>query len=105
VISSFSQPNSQLGIHATFMSSSYKVKVNGQLELTVAAQSSDSLLDVLEAHQVDVHYHCRNGFCGACRTRLNSGTVEYINEPLAYVRAGDILPCCCIPTSDLDIEH
>lgn len=90
------------------MSDTFKVKVNGQRELTVSASTDGSkgtLLDALEAEQVEVHYHCRNGFCGACRTKLNSGEVTYINEPLAFVRAGDILPCCCVPASDLDIEH
>lgn len=91
------------------MSDTFKVKVNGQLELTVSTCSDNgtttTLLDALEQHQVEVSYHCRNGFCGACRTKLLSGEVTYINEPLAFVRPGDILPCCCIPASDLDIEH
>ena len=63
------------------------------------------LLEALEKHQLEMHYHCRSGFCGACRTKLNSGQVRYTTEPLAYVRKGDILPCCCVPESDLDIEH
>lgn len=90
------------------MSSTYKVTVNGQRELTVSTSADGSqgtLLDALEAQQVEVHYHCRNGFCGACRTKLKQGEVTYINEPLAFVRPGDILPCCCVPASDLDIDH
>lgn len=88
------------------MANLYKVKVNGQQELTVSDSPTDgTLLDALEEAAVEVHYHCRNGFCGACRTKLKSGSVVYINEPLAFVRPGDILPCCCVPSSDLDIEH
>ncbi|AVJ56000.1 (Fe-S)-binding protein [Idiomarina sp. OT37-5b] len=82
----------------------FKVTVNGEHELTVDA-SEGTLLEALEAHQLEVHYHCKSGFCGACRSTLKSGSVRYINEPLAYVRKGDILPCCCVPTSDLDLDH
>lgn len=86
----------------------FQVMVNGQRELTVSASedgSEGTLLDAMEANGLEVHYHCRNGFCGACRTKLKAGTVTYINEPLAFVRPGDILPCCCVPTSDLEIDH
>ncbi|EAQ32403.1 MULTISPECIES: class I ribonucleotide reductase maintenance protein YfaE [Idiomarina] len=82
----------------------FKVKVNGQHELTVDA-SEGTLLDALEKHQLEVHYHCKSGFCGACRSKLKSGSVRYLTDPLAYVRKGDFLPCCCVPESDLDIEH
>ncbi|EKE86924.1 class I ribonucleotide reductase maintenance protein YfaE [Idiomarina xiamenensis] len=86
------------------MAKAFKVKLNGQHELTVDA-SQGSLLEALEQHQIDVHYHCRNGFCGACRTKLICGKVKYTSEPLAFIRKGDILPCCCIADSDIEIEH
>lgn len=63
-----------------------------------------TLLESLEQDGVEVHYHCREGFCGACRTRLTKGSVTYNSEPLAYIDDGEILPCCCIPNSDIDIE-
>ena len=63
-----------------------------------------TLLNCLESNEVDVHYHCRDGFCGACRVTLNKGQVKYPNgEPLAYVGDNEILPCCCIPTSNIQI--
>lgn len=68
-------------------------------------QDDKSLLNCLEAHDVEVHYHCRDGFCGACRVKLKSGQVCYPNgEPLAFVADDEILPCCCIPHSDISIE-
>jgi len=64
-----------------------------------------TLLNNLEAHDIEVHYHCRDGFCGACRVTLLSGTINYPNgEPLAFVGENEILPCCCIPTTDITIE-
>ncbi|MCA1767348.1 MAG: 2Fe-2S ferredoxin-like protein [Idiomarina sp.] len=86
------------------MTNTFKVKVNGGPELAVDA-TEGTLLEALEKHQLEMNYHCRSGFCGACRSTLKSGQVRYTTEPLAYVRKGDILPCCCVPESDLDIEH
>ena len=63
-----------------------------------------TLLNCLESQDVEVHYHCRDGFCGACRIKLNKGEICYPQgEPLAFVGEGEILACCCYPTSDIDI--
>lgn len=76
-----------------------------QVESEFDYQSNDkTLLNSLLTNQVDVLYHCREGFCGACRCKLKSGDVTYINEPLAFVRRGEILTCCSQPTSDIEIE-
>jgi ferredoxin len=63
-----------------------------------------SLLAALESHQVDVEYQCREGYCGACRTRLIAGQVNWLSQPLAFVQPGEILPCCCQATGDIEIE-
>lgn len=63
-----------------------------------------SLLECLESANVDVDYHCRDGYCGACRISLTQGLVNYPNgEPLAFVGDGEILPCCCIPHTNISI--
>ncbi|GAB2993060.1 class I ribonucleotide reductase maintenance protein YfaE [Psychrosphaera aestuarii] len=66
--------------------------------------SDKTLLDSLQSNGVDMLYHCREGFCGACRCKLKSGSVEYLNEPLAFVRKGEILTCCSQPNEDIEIE-
>ena len=64
-----------------------------------------TLLECLEKAEVEVHYHCRDGFCGACRVTLLEGEISYPNgEPLAYIGDGEILPCCCIPITDISLE-
>lgn len=57
--------------------------------------ASENLLDALidSGHEVD--YQCRGGYCGACRTTVISGEVEYDELPLAHVNHDEILPCCC----------
>lgn len=64
-----------------------------------------TLLNCLEKHDVEVHYHCRDGFCGACRVTLTKGQVNYPQgEPLAYIADNEILPCCCVPNSNISLE-
>jgi len=67
-------------------------------------QHAHSLLESLESQDVQVHYQCREGYCGSCRTRLLEGEVHYTEEPLAWVNDDEILPCCCIPKTAIKIE-
>ncbi|MDG1733032.1 MAG: class I ribonucleotide reductase maintenance protein YfaE [Thalassotalea sp.] len=84
---------------------SKKITVDGK----VVENEFDNLifkttLEFLESNDIELHYHCRDGFCGACRVTLNKGEIEYINgEPLAFIRDGEFLPCCSVPTTDIEI--
>lgn len=66
--------------------------------------TNGTLLESLEKAGIPIESHCRKGYCGACRTTLTKGEVEYINEPLGFIRKGEVLACCCKPLSDLHIE-
>jgi ferredoxin len=64
----------------------------------------ETLLECLEKANHEIHYHCRDGYCGACRITLNKGEIDYFKgEPLAYVGKNEILPCCCKPIGDIEI--
>ncbi|WP_035386895.1 2Fe-2S iron-sulfur cluster-binding protein [Ferrimonas senticii] len=52
-----------------------------------------------------LYSECQQGFCGACRTKVISGTVRYLAEPMARLQHNEILPCCCTPTSKLTVEY
>jgi uncharacterized protein len=41
-------------------------------------------------------FDCRSGICGTCATRITSGDVDYIEEPLAPRGADQVLLCCSI---------
>ena len=85
--------------------SKIRVHRNNELESEFNFDSSDgNLLNALQKNKVEVLYHCREGFCGACRCKLKSGSITYINEPLAFVRKGEILTCCSLPESDIEVE-
>lgn len=89
--------------HADPNCPSEKTVTVGEQEVIFTDRDSN-LLSCLEAANVAVEYHCRDGYCGACRVTLNKGQVKYPQgEPLAFVGDNEILPCCCIPHSDIDI--
>ena len=80
----------------------YTVSVDNQD--IIFSQRQNTLLECLESKDIEVHFHCRDGFCGACRITLNKGEIHYPQgEPLAFVGENEILPCCCVPVTDIDI--
>jgi len=64
----------------------------------------DNLLDFAERHGVEVDSGCRSGGCGACETKMLSGTVRYAGKPDHDVAAGHCLLCVGVPTSALELE-
>lgn len=71
---------------------------------SVSFQHAKTLLESLEAQDIPVHYQCREGYCGSCRTQLLSGEVHYTEEPMAWINDDEILPCCCIPKTAIKIK-
>ena len=84
---------------------SAKISIDGKaIEEDFDDQKHGTVLEFLETQDIEVHFHCRDGFCGACRVKLNQGEIHYPQgEPLAFVRPGEILTCCCIAKTDIDI--
>ena len=68
------------------------------------SSSKDTILEDLEENNVTLEYHCREGFCGACRCKLISGEVDYTLDPLAFIDDDEILPCCTIPLTDIILD-
>ncbi|WP_219952765.1 class I ribonucleotide reductase maintenance protein YfaE [Dickeya zeae] len=63
-----------------------------------------TLLEALESQRVPVEYQCRSGYCGSCRLRLIKGKVAYRETPLACLQQDEILPCCCMPVDDIELD-
>ncbi|AQA02191.1 sulfurase [Mycobacterium sp. MS1601] len=73
--------------------------------LTVAwSDRFETLLDFAEACDVPTRWSCRTGVCHTCETVLLSGEVRYDPEPLEPAAAGNVLPCCARPTTDVVID-
>ncbi len=71
---------------------------------TIVTADNQTLLESLEANDIHIHYQCRDGFCGACRTQLLSGEVTYTTDPLAFIDDNEILPCCCYALGDIKVK-
>ena len=75
-----------------------------QQTVEVNSLSDETLLESLERHQIEVQYHCRDGFCGACRCKLLKGDIRYTTDPLAFIDDDEILPCCTKAKGAIAIE-
>ncbi len=80
----------------------FMVAYRGQ-ERALSFQHAPNLLQSLEAQGVTLPYQCREGYCGSCRTKLIEGEVAYLQPALAWVNEGEILPCICVPKSDVQL--
>ena len=67
-------------------------------------QENETLLEGLERTGHEVEYQCRGGYCGACRVKLLSGSVQYPEPPLAFIEKDEILPCCCVPNETIKVD-
>lgn len=79
-----------------------KVTISYQ-DKTFVGNTHDILLEQCESAGITLPYGCRVGICGQCRTHLESGQVE-AKTSSAIKDNGDILPCSCVPLSDLKLN-
>jgi ferredoxin len=72
---------------------------------TLAWDGRDAnLLDFAERHGIVVESGCRAGACGACETRVLSGSVLYAETPEFDCGPGHCLLCVGTPGSPLRLE-
>ena len=65
--------------------------------------SFNSLLEMAENEGYSPAFNCRAGLCNACLTPLLSGSVRYIEEPLAPPPDGMLLLCCTRPVTPVTL--
>jgi ferredoxin-NADP reductase len=63
------------------------------------SRDSGTLLELAEAVGLAPVFGCRSGICGTCATRITSGAVDYVEEPLVPRGDGHVLLCCSIPAA------
>jgi ferredoxin len=78
-----------------------RIKVENQ---TFYYQYEPSLLDSLEAQNIQAPYNCRSGYCGCCKVKLLQGEVRYIDEAMVDLKDEEILTCICVPKTHIEIE-
>ena len=66
--------------------------------------SLNNLLEFAEEQGLMPDYSCRAGTCESCKTKVISGTTEYLFEPFAAPTDGSVLLCCSVPKCDVTID-
>lgn len=62
-----------------------------------------NLLEIAEASGIDPDFSCRKGVCGACKTKIISGTVKYRSQPTAEHSVDEALICCAVPAKNTEL--
>lgn len=73
-------------------------------ETIIFTDADSSILEAMERNNIPIESHCKNGYCGVCRTKRLQGEVDYHIDPLAFFNEDEFLPCCSTPNSDLKME-
>jgi ferredoxin len=84
------------------------VVVFAQSGKEVTGDGSESILELAEQEGIKIRSNCRQGVCGACKKRKQSGEVSYESEPdgleQSEQEAGYILTCVAAPVGRVVIE-
>lgn len=74
---------------------------------TLAYSGKDSLLEFLEASDIDIDFACRSGVCGACKCKVIEGDVDaFTDSGLTPKERSDgyVLTCVARPKTNIKIE-
>ena len=63
-----------------------------------------SIVELAEAHDIDISVGCLFGDCGTCMTDLTAGTVEYNHPTMMVPDPGTCLPCSCKPKGTITLN-
>ena len=66
--------------------------------------SKGTLLDLAESEGLQPAYSCRSGICQTCATRVISGDVDYLEQPMTPPGAGQALICSAYPRTGADAD-
>ena len=71
--------------------------------MTMLIPATNNVLEALEARNATIKTGCRNGFCGECRCKLVKGDIQYKEEPIGFVKAGEFLPCIAKTSGSIEV--
>lgn len=72
--------------------------------LVLNPEGKSTVLEIADSMGIPLPRECRNGFCGACRTKLISGAVEQSKSAIAYHDEDEFLACCSKPVTPIKIQ-
>lgn len=83
---------------------SVTINVNGQ---AFSGDNQKTLLEQAEDAGIAIANSCRAGLCGACKVTLDAGQVHHPDVPAlpkSERHQGQILACCSVPQTDIDVS-
>lgn len=63
-----------------------------------------NILEFAESNDIHLEAGCMFGECGACSTKIVSGSVDYNYNTAIKPAKGNCLPCSCHPVSDINLD-
>jgi len=82
----------------------FEIAFESSGKLTTFVGDKPNILAHAKQNAIHIPASCRKGNCGTCAIKLLRGTVKYSRKPEAEIAEGEILPCICLPTSDIAIQ-
>ncbi len=86
------------------MTEKFEIAFESSGKLTTFIGDKPNILAHAKQNAINIPASCRNGNCGTCAIKMLRGTVKYFREPEVEIAEGEILPCVCLPTSDIAVQ-
>lgn len=79
-----------------FLKSGVIIKTNG----------NKSILDLAEAHGIEIDYSCRAGYCGDCKAKVKGDVNMLANVEIddSEKAEGFVYTCCSFPQGDIEVD-
>ena len=75
-------------------------------DISVETDETVNLLELAEAHGIEIEYACRSGSCGACEVRFSgklSEKADFETTPQCK-ESGLAFACCSVALADLEVD-
>jgi len=71
----------------------------------IVTDGNETILQALEKNKIKPYSMCKECYCATCKMTLKSGSVDYIDEPIAILEENEILPCISKAKTDVEIDY
>lgn len=86
------------------MDKKYIIEVDGE-GFEYDKDSNESILSFLESKNVPMKFQCKDGYCGACKCKIEEGEVIESDNAMGYTHEDEILPCASKPKGNIKIRR
>ncbi|MEI6707121.1 MAG: FAD-binding oxidoreductase [Methylococcales bacterium] len=74
--------------------------------VTIKTNGNKSILDLAEAHGIELDYSCRAGYCGDCKAKVRGDVKMPANVEIedSEKAEGFVYTCCGFPQGDIEVD-